>query len=662
MSIYNLNFEEINPDRDITNGAFSNGTHNYRFNVPPTGGGAIIPRLCYFLVEYNFGSAVAKTDDYTATQALDQKDKIAVTNDFMGSMFVDASFRMAGSTINNINSYHAQASILRKRLNFENNFINELSGDITGFDPDFSRRLSKYSKDGLYHRDGLIDCSPYNSNPLSSDSRGPVHLFTQSGLPLQKNAATATFPASTYYVGTSQKINTTQGANGNPSTWYFSGLDGTGSVDYDAAAAVNSIRWTLPDFSGIPGSPAQNALVVNGNEITVGSFLKLALSVANDVFDAVVWRVESTKTDIATGGITLILGVATGALTPAVCNAAAAGTSTNAGANKGGIVSIENNDANLYTQADPRANVVNNSIIWQPPISFFDVPDPNIFFGDMQINLSPNSNWKTAVVESCRSTLYNTDVVHGTDFCFGIKSMRLYLARCNLPASVSPPREIKSFPMMDMLIANKSLPSGSAHLDFTIPSTTKKVVIWIQDSAAGTNTKIPLSRFKARQYTGSGDSIATLQQYGQFAHTFDESMRSMQVTFASITKPRTRFQSGNTQMNDGNPLKNSMLQRWMMTNQNNDDIARENFHDWLSSGPYYCFDYVKASDNTGTYLQVDIDFGAGVTGLSGFPTTGVGPSSPQSNINLFVCAIYEKAVQLQYSEFGTVINASVSMA
>ena len=39
----------------------------------PQSGGAFIPSMSYFLVEYNFGSATDKGDNYTATKALEQR-------------------------------------------------------------------------------------------------------------------------------------------------------------------------------------------------------------------------------------------------------------------------------------------------------------------------------------------------------------------------------------------------------------------------------------------------------------------------------------------------------------------------------------------------------------------------------------------------------------
>ena len=66
-TLFNINFEEINPDRAISDGNFVTGTHNFRFSVSPSAGGCIIPNRCYFLVEYNFGSMIDAENEYTAT-------------------------------------------------------------------------------------------------------------------------------------------------------------------------------------------------------------------------------------------------------------------------------------------------------------------------------------------------------------------------------------------------------------------------------------------------------------------------------------------------------------------------------------------------------------------------------------------------------------------
>lgn len=182
-----LNYEEISLDRSINNGRdFANGLLNYRFSVAPTGGGCVIPNLSYMLIEYNFGSAVGASDAYTATQPLKQSQKIALQNNWASCLFTGCRYTVAQSEIGVVNSNHAQLSTLKQRIGRTTSFLEHLGYDLNGIDPDFSRRLARACSDGVYHRDGLIDCSPYRSNALSSDSGDLINLYAKDETPLPK--------------------------------------------------------------------------------------------------------------------------------------------------------------------------------------------------------------------------------------------------------------------------------------------------------------------------------------------------------------------------------------------------------------------------------------------------------------------------------------------
>ena len=67
-------------------------------------------------------------------------------------MYSGASFRMAGTDINVINNSFAQVSALKNRMKLKSGQIDFLSGDLSAWEPDFSKRLSKACIDGVYHR------------------------------------------------------------------------------------------------------------------------------------------------------------------------------------------------------------------------------------------------------------------------------------------------------------------------------------------------------------------------------------------------------------------------------------------------------------------------------------------------------------------------------
>ena len=671
-----LNYEEISPERQITDGYWANGLHNYRFSVASSGGGTWIPHMSYFLVEYAFGAYGA--NQYSPNGALPQSSKITLQNDFMGSMFTAASFKMAGTDICSITSNHAHCSVLQKRLRLSTEFIENVGPDLNGFDPDFSRRLAKFCKDGVYHRDGLIDCSPYNSQPLGPNS-GNLPLFNQLNEPLQDDD---------YYIGTGQNHDISFPTTDTDDTDYIFKTDydfKTFMKGNDAGEVVTGLMWVLPQYSAkarVSGSPSENATtnseVINGLLLQVGDIVYFDMSkgvapdpidadftTANDILKEIPFRIGKLKN----GGhnneyrFLYLTPVTDGSGNPENLNGQEMKNLTinydNGNGPAGAIVRVVRNGSDLYVQADPRSNVVNNMVFYQPPLAVFS-QGAGKFYGDMQFQFTPNSNWAKSAIESAKVGWYGEEPQHGVDYSFGIKSMRFYIARCKINSS--PPQELQ-FKMPDMLIANKSISSGSQNIDFIIPPSTKKIAIFIQDTSAGSNSRIPLSRFKTRQYTNDATTtygvMTPLNQFGPWAHTYDEQLRSLQVTFAGITKPMSNFMNAENGGNITDPTMNSMLQRWVMTNQNNDsDFNSEKYHDWLSMGPYYLYDFSRDANNTGTYLQVKINYANSSLPGSGNSRTDMA----KSTVNLFVCALYERNVGLKYSQYGQVIAAQTEMA
>ena len=155
-----LTYEEVSCDRNIMNNNFSNGLQTFRFSVTSTNGGIWIPNMSYFMVQYGFGSMNGAIDGYSPIEALKQSDKVTLCNDFVSSCYSGSSFRMAGTDINVINGNFAQIASLKKRLSLKSSTIDLLSGDIMGWEPSFSKRLSKQCMDRVYNQNGLIDCSP----------------------------------------------------------------------------------------------------------------------------------------------------------------------------------------------------------------------------------------------------------------------------------------------------------------------------------------------------------------------------------------------------------------------------------------------------------------------------------------------------------------------
>ena len=92
-----------------------------------------------------------------------------------------------------------------------------------------------------------------------------------------------------------------------------------------------------------------------------------------------------------------------------------------------------------------------------------------------------------------------------------------------------------------------------------------------------------------------------------------------------------------------------------MTNQMDERYDTEQYYDFLSNGPYYLFDYTRDSKALGTYLSCEISFDGDL------PTYGTVANDTTSNVNLYICAIYNRDVAINYSEFGNVISVVTAM-
>ncbi len=374
-----------------------------------------------------------------------------------------------------------------------------------------------------------------------------------------------------------------------------------------------------------------------GDRLVLGVASKTS---ANDGYTTFVnSRFVVAKTVVDGDAIKLTINIENNHLTEAVMRA----MYSNA-ANVFTIVDVINNSP--YSQGDPRSNVVNNMVMWTPPLSIFDQgADRSVFVGDMSIILTPNSNYKVNCVESSKGR-YDEEVQHGVDFAFGFKSIRLYI--CRAKSTMDIPKQV-ALTMKDFIVCNKQL---SPSLDFTLPPSTKQIIVFLQDAGAGMS-KLPLNRFKCRQYSPSGN-VNLLDRYEPWCHTYDESLQSIQVTFSNITKPQTLIQG----VNPAGLLNNTMLQRYIMNNHMTGQES-ETYSDFLSNGPYYYFDFERDSQSLGTYCNVKLQY----SGFNNFgvPTQGSLTGDLSSNVNCFVVAIYDREVKLTYSEFGTIISVQTSM-
>ena len=329
-----MNFEEVSSQRDVVGVSFNKGLIEYRFSVSPSAGGSWIPSMSYFLIDYKF-------TDNTGNNALPSSSKITLACDWPAHLFSATSFKIAGYEVANVNNYCPQTHILKKRLGYVSEDFNGLAYSRDGYDADFSRRLGRTSIDGVYHKDGVRDCSNANLPETTRASAGQN--------------------------GTSRELKDAGGADVN--------------TDVKRAAAIAVVGGPL---LSVTTANSNDRVVYNQSGVAVGDFITLG----------------DAKGGFFCSGFVTAIPTATHVLHMLPTLYVDGKGTANAGADAKQILTIQEAKVAGNLIADPRVGKTEGGVMYQPPIGIFDINDPTKLFGDFSIVLSPNQNFLKDVVES----------------------------------------------------------------------------------------------------------------------------------------------------------------------------------------------------------------------------------------------------------------------
>jgi hypothetical protein len=271
-----------------------------------------------------------------------------------------------------------------------------------------------------------------------------------------------------------------------------------------------------------------------------------------------------------------------------------------------------------------RRNITRNSqahnqvyALYTPPIGFWDIAE-NIGQGDYKISLNPNSYYKKSIVQS----LY--DLNPAIDYNVSIQDVKLYI----YTETMSIPDTVKTLDMYECNIQNKNYASN---LQFTIPSSTQKISVFMQHPNANYNTIYPPSRFTC-------------------VEDIDLKIKSIQLNYAGYTKTSTLYESAFTSVG-GTPAttsySNQLQQRFIESYEsfnlgslvNNNSC--ESYNDWLERGCVFHFDFTRDETDRDTELQLNLQ--------------NTSDSVELSNQKVFIVAWYRTTCQYQSS--GGVIKA-----
>jgi hypothetical protein len=263
-------------------------------------------------------------------------------------------------------------------------------------------------------------------------------------------------------------------------------------------------------------------------------------------------------------------------------------------------------------------------VLWQPPIGIMDHDQP-LGAGDWRFSLNPNSNYKLAGIESGQGT-YAAPIVAPTNFNLTIVDVKLYVAT----AKASIPQGISTLYLMESQSVSKPAGTGAnQNFEFTVPSSTRALTVFVQSGKAGSNPLIPPSMFKCIP-------SATIATAGT-----EKNIKSLQLTYSNVTKPSTRWHS------DYTGILNELQQRY------NDSLSEsgllmssggaESIDQWLERGPYFHYSFVRDAEDRSSQVQLSIDY-----------------SSLEENSNVFLVAWFSRAVEL--TTVGGTITAVRSLS
>jgi hypothetical protein len=254
--------------------------------------------------------------------------------------------------------------------------------------------------------------------------------------------------------------------------------------------------------------------------------------------------------------------------------------------------------------------------MWQPPIGIFDHHSP-MGSGDYRIQLNPNAYFKTSCVQSKLAGL-----VAGTNFDIDVLEVQFFVATCKIDI---PATGVETLHLMEHQVLTKAINnvSGENLLDFTVPSSTKAISVFVQSGDSGTNTQITPNMFKTKD--GS-----------------DTKLVSIQLSYANTQKPSTRWTSEFT--GGINYLKQRYTDTQLESGQFYSEGGCESFSDWFKRGPLIHYNFTRDADDRSTNLQVAVQY------------DGI-----EAGSNLFVIAHYSRVAEISITN-GFVSSVSTLSA
>jgi hypothetical protein len=254
-----------------------------------------------------------------------------------------------------------------------------------------------------------------------------------------------------------------------------------------------------------------------------------------------------------------------------------------------------NQDAANVPQSDERA-MDNVYMMYAPPLGIMEHGKP-MASGDYRFQFNPASNFETAGLESS---------IGASAFKLVVTSMELYICTEKQEVAASGTEVLH---LMEHQIQSKPLGgAGEKNFDFTVPSSTKAISIFVQSGNAGSSTQTPPSKFCCTDA--------------------EKTLRSIQVTYANITKPPTRWSSEYSY--NEHKLQQRYLDTQIESSQAFSPGGAQTLQQWMDDGVLLHYSWLRDANDRSTQLQLQVDYRVA-----------------EPNANIFLISHYTKSVEIQ---------------
>jgi len=269
----------------------------------------------------------------------------------------------------------------------------------------------------------------------------------------------------------------------------------------------------------------------------------------------------------------------------------------------------------LSTQA---RNVV--QVLWVPTCLGIFNWEGALGAGDYRIQLNPNTDISLTALQAPINTGTAAVTVDTVFFYAAI-------------AKESIPDGLGTLYLREFQVQSKAMSTADGNFNWTVPASTRRIYLFLQDTAAGSNRIIPPSVFRV----GSGGTL--LLGLGE-----EKNLTALQITYANQTKPQTRWTSG---MLSGATRSDLLVQLYtqslMETGRYRDPAGAESMDQWMQRGPLYAWNFERDSEDRSTEVQTQVTYGATADGVT------------WATANLFLVAEYDRATEITSSN-GMIVN------